>query len=135
MRVLMAFLLAPAVPSLLVNIGLIAANARTPRPSFQVAQLIDPGTMAISYLAALIAGVPAYLFLRGRLHRIWWRYCLCGSAIGCVPVLMFQAHELSQGFGLGFGSIAFGVGLIYGAVAGLAFWAIGIAGSPSHAAV
>jgi hypothetical protein len=131
----MAFLLAPAFPSLLVNLGLIAANISTPRPPFHGVQLIDPNSMAISYLAALIAGVPAYFFLRGRLHRIWWRYCLCGSAIGCVPALIFQAHELSQGFGLGFGPTAFAVGLIYGAVAGLAFWAIGIAGAPTNAAV
>jgi hypothetical protein len=91
--------------------------------------------MAISYLAALIAGVPAYLFLRGHLHRIWWRYCLCGSAIGGVSALIFQAHELSQGFGLDFGLIAFAVGLTYGAVAGLLFWAIGIAGASTNTAV
>jgi len=130
----MAFLLAPAFPSLLVNVVLIAASSGS-RPPFQVGQLIDPPVVVIPYLAALIAGVPAYLFLRGQLHRIWWRYCLCGSAIGSVPALIFQAHELSQGLGLGFGLIAFAIGLTYGAVGGLLFWAIGIAGAPTNATV
>ena len=125
-RIVLAFLVAPVVPSLLLGIWSVAQNAAYPGPPFQISHLLDPGMTKFSYIVTGLVGVPIYFFLRARLGRSWKKYVLCGSLVGCVPAIFFQASEIVNGFGVGFGPFAFAVGVVYGAVGGFTFWLIGI---------
>lgn len=128
-RLFFAYLIAPMAPSLLDGILRLARNPETASQPFEMTQLLSPMLLIVSYVCASLIGIPAYLLLRQYLGRTWWKYLLCGSAIGCTPALLL-AVTVSDGGGLGSGitSVAAAIGLIYGGIGGLAFWLIGIAG-------
>ena len=126
-RLLMAYLIAPLVPSLLDGSWSIARNAARANAPFEISNLLNPMLTTVSYACACLIGIPAYFLLRQCLGRTSWKYALCGSVIGCVPALLL-AVTVSDDSGLGSGvaTVAVVIGLIYGAVGGLAFWLIGI---------
>lgn len=113
-RVALAFVISPlAVPAF------YAALLRTPLPLY---------FSAIAYPAALITGVPAYLFLRSRGYlQIWAVVPACALLAGVVGLLITasaggDAHTtLWQSLILCF----------YGAITGLIFWVIAFMPLPS----
>ena len=132
-RLVLAYITAPIVPSLLDGISRVVGGSVNADQPFEMTNLLSPMLLIISYICASLIGIPAYLLLRRRLGSTWWKYLLCGSAIGCTPALLL-AVTVSDGVGLGSGitSVAAAIGLIYGGIGGLAFWLIGITGRTSR---
>jgi hypothetical protein len=88
---------------------------------------MDPAMAGISYATAIAIGLPVFLISRRLLGSSWWRYTIGGLVIAWVPALAYAIHESISGLGMGFGSVAFMFATACGAIAGLAFWAVGIA--------
>ncbi|MDA0821998.1 MAG: hypothetical protein O3C28_06190, partial [Proteobacteria bacterium] len=95
----------------------------------ETAHLFTPYLTIISYLCAGLIGIPLYLVLRRFLGSAWWKYVSLGSFIGGAPALLLKTtiNNEPSGLGSGIATVAAVIGLIYGAVGGLAFWIIGIA--------
>ncbi len=128
-RLFLAYLIAPAVPSLLDGLLSIARSTVSADAPLEAVHLFNPFLTIISYMCAGLIGIPLYLILRRHLGSTWWKYVLLGSIIGCVPalLLMMTVNNEPSGLGTGIVTIAAVIGPIYGAVGGIAFWIIGIA--------
>jgi hypothetical protein len=133
LRLAIAFIIAPAVPILLFD-AYILLTTSAPHPSFYPASLMQ-GFAPIAYGCAFVGGLPLYLiFKRRRLFR-WWHYAVGGAAIGSLPgACLFVSDFISVG-GSGFALYAVGIGVPYGALAGLTLWTIGIRGAYSRVGV
>jgi hypothetical protein len=125
-RIVAAFIVAPVVPSLLTGAYFLATQWGL-LPPLTPSRLADPALTAISYGVAVLVDIPAFICFRRALNKGWWRYVALGSVMGCLPALLFLAYDAAQGFGFSLGLIGILIGAGYGAVAGLAFWLIGIA--------
>jgi hypothetical protein len=122
-REVIAFLVSPALPSLLVGVYLEYRTWGYAIP-FSLFRIFDPALTAVSYAVAVMGGIPCYIWLRATLNDQWWRYSICGALLGCVPALVLLTYDLATGLGPGYSPMAFAFGISYGAVSGLAFWAI-----------
>ena len=128
-RLILAYLIAPAVPSLLDGLLSIARSNISTNAPLDGAPIFSPFLTIISYLCAGLIGIPLYLILRRHLGNSWWKYVLLGSFIGGVPALLLimTLNNEPSGLGPGIVQIAALIGPYYGAIGGLAFWIIGIA--------
>jgi hypothetical protein len=133
LRLAIAFIVAPAVPILLFDAYMLLTIS-LPRPPLNPADLMQ-GFAPIAYGCAFVGGLPLYLiFSRRRLFR-WWHYAVGGAAIGSLPGACWFVSDSISGVGPAFAIIAVGVGVPYGALAGLTFWTIGIRGIHSRVGV
>jgi len=133
LRLAIAFIVAPAVPILLFDVyGLLTMSS--PHPPLTPAYLMQ-GFAPIAYGCAFVGGLPLHFILsRRRLFR-WWHYAVGGSAIGTLPGACLFVSDSISGLGPAFAIVAVGVGVPYGALAGLTFWTIGIRGIHSRVGV
>ena len=127
LRVILAFLLAPGVPGVLLYLlGRFKGYGAIVGPF-----LLSP----FAYAAALVIGLPVYLGLRRKGMRSLAAYLLSGAAIGLlVAVLLFgtqallswsSAHEHAVALLMNSpGSVVVAVG--YAVVASGFFWLIGV---------
>jgi hypothetical protein len=127
LRIFIAFFVAPLVPIPLVGLYTIL-HAPSIAPRFQLWQLIDPGLTKVAYLVALAAGLPAYLLMRRMRLDKWWHYLGGGALLGCLPGLVLNLTA----WGGGIAVLAILIGAPSGAVAGLAFWVLGVCSGPSR---
>jgi len=109
-RVTVAFLLAPLAASIAVTCALLPFD-RIALPGFAVAATF------VSYLCALVMGVPAFLLTRSRKLTYPAQYAIVGFVIGTVPALLFGSL-LSDAF-LGTAILGGAVveALVFGAIA------------------
>jgi hypothetical protein len=119
-RIILAFLLAPAVAPALIGLASI-------HPSMAGIWVIALGVAAFTYATTLVAGIPAYFLLRARNWLKWWHLTLGGTVLGLLPTLV-------MGFPLSLnGALLLGPDhLLIGAASGFAFWALAFAGSTSR---
>lgn len=127
-RIVLAYLIAPAVPWLLDAL-LRVIKSGAAGELLTLSQLFTPFLLLVSYFCAAVIGLPLYLLAKRILAASWWRYVICGGVIGCVPALLIlmTAGDSTDGLGEGIALVAAAIGGIYGAVAGTAFWLIGLA--------
>ena len=84
-RAIVAFAISPPTPVLLFKLPYLFMDG--PRPELSLAAL-SPALYA--YPAALVLGMPLYLFARRRNWLQWWQVILLASLIGVVvPILVF----------------------------------------------
>jgi hypothetical protein len=119
-RIILAFLLAPAVAPALIALASI-------HPSMAGIWVIALGVAAFTYATTLVAGIPAYFLLRAKNWLKWWHLTLGGTVLGLIPALVI-------GFPLSLnGALLLGPDhLLIGATSGFAFWALAFAGSRSR---
>jgi hypothetical protein len=119
-RVILAFLLAPAVAPALIGLASI-------HPSMAGMWVMALGVAAFTYVTTLIAGVPAYFVLRAKNWLKWWHFTLGGAVLGLLPTSLIGLPQSLQG------TLLLGPDyLLIGAASGFAFWALAFAGSDSR---
>lgn len=121
-RLTFGILIAPFVPTPLVIVALLFDGLAG--FSFGLISIIFLAGM-FGVMAALVLGGPIYYFYRFVGWNSWWNYCLGGAlvAVTAILVIFYQGPFTVDAF---FTDIWKFVALFapYGAVAGLAFWAI-----------
>jgi hypothetical protein len=82
-RVILAFVLAPAVGPVVVAVWAFATGERAPE-SLVLASVYG----AFTYGAAVFLGMPFYTLSRRKGWTKWWQYAIAGASMGLVPLLM-----------------------------------------------
>jgi hypothetical protein len=128
LRIILGFLVAPVIPSLLLG-TYFAATRPAIAPPLTLSGLIDPGLTEVAYCVALLAGGPAFLILRRRPKVFWWQFIIGGAVLGAIPALLMALFRNPWSMmGLMFG-------VPYGALAGVAFWLICFSGRRRGSAI
>jgi len=118
-RVTLGFLVAPAVPILLL--GLLARNFGT---------VVFGGMFA--YPFALVLGAPVYFIMRKKGWLKLWQVTLASSALGALSFLTFLAAT-DTGSGDSAQALAYIGGIFIGSatLTGITFWAVAVRGKSS----
>ena len=130
MRVVLGFLLAPlAVPLYFLVIGFLL-TLYDRKVSFSEMGENAVGFLAITwpyaYFAALVLGLPSYLFLKSKDLLTWQVFTISGGVLGALVVIVFLEAERAHFLRMG---------LLPGALSGLVFWWIAIRARRSQGAL
>src|SRR5688572_11057945 len=118
LRVVLAFLVAPALGTLLVWCVPLLIEGRTADPFFSA--MVSLSTLSFGYPTALLVGLPLFLCMY-RMRCVSLLACI-GAALVCALALW-----LLVGWGLSGHSVELGVFIaLCATVGGVAFWAIGV---------
>ena len=118
-KTIVSFVVAPAVPAIIVASYLVLAYAsRLNSDSLSAFALIFSLAYLIAAAHVLLLGVPAFL-LGKRLHAIrWWTCLIIAFIIGGLPITLWTWHNSPP---TGWWSVSLAWGL-FGASGGLTFW-------------
>ena len=132
LKILLGFLVSPAIPALLVY--LISCIFDSHSGAAWSAKLI----LVMGYLAGLIIGVPTYLLLRKINKTSFLAYIVSGLLVGLIFSLIIVVLSVTDAYNYGF-EHAVGVfrntigsslmGMVSGAIAGGVFWFISVRGN------
>jgi hypothetical protein len=89
-----------------------------------------PIGLGISYVSAVLFGIPLVLYFNRRGQRRWGMYII-GGAVCSLPTVLLYSMVSPPDHLLPFGPIPVLGLLLWGASSGIVFWMIGIAGSTS----
>jgi hypothetical protein len=115
---------------------LLTAFALTPMLAgfYPAIFLAEPSLMpiglGISYVSAVLFGIPLVLYFNRRGQRRWGMYIL-GGAVCSLPTVLLYSMVSPPDHLLPFGPIPVLGLLLWGGSSGIVFWMIGIAGSTS----
>jgi len=125
LRILLAFCVAPLVPLLVLAVNFVATVWPRGQP-VRITQLMAPGMVALSYGIALVGGVPTFLLMRKFGKNRWWHYAVGGALLGALLVMCAVIPEFHWDFAL----VGLAIAAPCGALAGSAFWLLGIYRNP-----
>ncbi len=123
-RLALAILLAPFAPTPLILLAIYLDDSVGFGPILSMLSILG-GAGIMGAIAALILGGPLFYLYRFMGWTRWWSYCLGGAVVAVIGVLVvFYKGPFT--FDALFSEIwKFGAFFVlYGTVAGLAFWAI-----------
>ena len=114
MRVFLGFLMAPLmVPLYFFVVGFVSVGKATLGEVGENALGFLVITGPYAYFAALVLGLPAYLFLKSKDLLDWHILTIAGSILGGLVVIVFLEPERTR---------ALQMGLVPGALSGFVFW-------------
>jgi hypothetical protein len=91
-RVIAGFLVAPALPALVV-LALQSASIAQGRAEWGTSLFA-----VLSYATAIVVGLPSFLLLKRHLAASFTMYAVLGAAIGAVPACLLFVPDIAMGW-------------------------------------
>lgn len=128
-RIAAGYLIAPGVPAFFMYAAQLATGI-----SHEEAVLASGVVALVSYVAALLLGIPVCLVLFKLKIHDWWIFLLAGAVVGALGALSVEAHkflrpDISLVISLETVLRSWLLAAPCGALGGFAFWVIAIRGA------
>ena len=127
-RSLLAFLIAPGLSPITLWVW---SRFSTPQVGTKPSVTGFLFLAALTYSAAIVLGVPIYLWLLQKRLTSWWHLTIAGVITGVCTSLIFGIGEFSS-WSIVYISLACTFSLPWGALTGFVFWLIAHAGQSSR---